>query len=236
MIKQPKNSLQQNTIKASEEEMRNILVQEFLDEVIFSGWNENCLKTTQDNLALRNNDARFKIIFEGGLPDLINYISQQVSDISRKNINEIINGNNATTQKIRKSDLALIIITEKIKAYHSYFKLKSLLSLYISQAIKLNILINSLENIYSFANESWNLMGDTKIDLSFYSKRLSFATIYINSLIYSLDDNSNLLSNTTNFTQRSLARLMKFHQTKSKLQNKLKIFSNILKTTKSTLS
>ena len=49
----------------------------------------------------------------------------------------------------------------------------------------------SLKILYRTCNSIWRIAGDKSTDFSFYTRRISLATVYTSTLLFWLNDNSN---------------------------------------------
>lgn len=62
----------------------------------------------------------------------------------------------------------------------------------------------SLNELNALSDEIWYLAGDTAVDFSWYSKRLSLAAVYASSEMFMTTDKSKDFSDTEDFLDRRL--------------------------------
>ena len=83
----------------------------------------------------------------------------------------------------------------------------------------------SLKILYRTCNSIWRIAGDKSTDFSFYTRRISLATVYTSTLLFWLNDNSNENVETEFFLERRLKDISKISTLKKRLSD-LKTFTN----------
>lgn len=72
--------------------------------------------------------------------------------------------------------------------------------------------------IWQTADIIWNACGDTATDYNWYSKRMILGSVYSATVLYWLGDTSPGFANTWAFLDRRIEDVMRFEQTKARLQ------------------
>ena len=75
------------------------------------------------------------------------------------------------------------------------------------------------ESFYKIIDHLWQKAGDKATDYNYYSKRILLGNIYIETLCYSLQDNSKEFSETAEYLTRAFDKIKIFEQIKKKLPN-----------------
>ncbi|HEX8446854.1 MAG TPA: COQ9 family protein [Sphingomonas sp.] len=68
------------------------------------------------------------------------------------------------------------------------------------------------------ADAMWRLAGDTAVDLSHYTKRLTLAGVYATTILVFVDDASEDFGDTRAFLDRRIAGVMRFERVKAQLK------------------
>jgi ubiquinone biosynthesis protein COQ9 len=79
----------------------------------------------------------------------------------------------------------------------------------------------SYKLLYGSVDQMWKLAGDHSTDFSFYTKRLTLATLYSSTLLFWLNDNSEHYKDTKEFLKRRLKNIGDFGKWKKNLTDKL---------------
>jgi ubiquinone biosynthesis protein COQ9 len=67
----------------------------------------------------------------------------------------------------------------------------------------------SLQELHSLSDEIWYLAGDTSVDTTWYTKRVSLAALYASSELFMTTDTSNNYAATEEFVDRRLEDVQK---------------------------
>ena len=81
----------------------------------------------------------------------------------------------------------------------------------------------SINILYTTCNSMWRLAGDKSTDFSFYTKRLSLASVYASTLLFWLNDSSADEEETERFLDRRLQDISMI----SKIKNPFNFIKNI---------
>lgn len=196
---------------------RDDIISEFIRNLPFEGWNERNLLTSAKNI---NIDAgELKMLFPGDLEEFTIYFAETAEELFKKRAKENINEEDGLKKKAKE----LMIL--KLRVYHEIFGDKEGFKKFISYFFNPMNVASGLKGIYSFANDSWYLMGDKSTDFSFYTKRVSFGSIYSKAAIYAINDDSENLQDTEKFIERRIDDLMKLGKLKQKFNNLAKKFN-----------
>ncbi|MCU7611852.1 COQ9 family protein [Anaplasma capra] len=79
--------------------------------------------------------------------------------------------------------------------------------------------------VFRVMDAVWHLAGDSSTNFSYYTKRLTAASVYVSSLVYFAQDHSENVSETLSFMGRRINGILKFQKLKNSAKNALpKIF------------
>ena len=158
-----KKEKDKNKIKIQILEQAKILVRK-------NGWSKNIIKKLISN-KLKSSDLIY--YFPNGYIDLLNlalYESQKSLELRVKKTNII---NLSLTKRIKKILTLRLEIFEEDKVFYK----KTFYHLILPQNSKV-----MKKNLYKTIDNMWYLAGDNSTDFSFYTKRITLAAIYINTL------------------------------------------------------
>ena len=158
-----KKEKDKNKIKIQILEQAKILVRK-------NGWSKNIIKKLISN-KLKSSDLIY--YFPNGYIDLLNlalYESQKSLELRVKKTNII---NLSISKRIKKILTLRLEIFEEDKVFYK----KTFYHLILPQNSKV-----MKKNLYKTIDNMWYLAGDNSTDFSFYTKRITLAAIYINTL------------------------------------------------------
>jgi ubiquinone biosynthesis protein COQ9 len=196
------------------EELKHKLLAKFIENLSFDGWSAKNLSNSAEQLALTEPEFsanQHKAIFANGLQSLTHYFVEQTS----KKFNEDINIEQI--QKLRFSERVIFLAHARILYYHNLLGAEGFKK-FISYCSTANIL-NSITNIFKTADDIWFFTGDKSTDFSYYTKRLSLSFIYTSSVLYSISDVSENLSETKKFIEARVADILKINKLKQSVKN-----------------
>jgi len=199
-------------------ETKEKILAEFLKLCAFDGWNDNALSQAISNCGI---DEKFSsLIFENGCLDLIEfYIEHQ----NQKAAAEILKIENFHQQKIRDK-ISLALYARFMVEENNKIALQRLINFYLDPKnfIKLEIgakpMIKGLKSCYKVSDFIWKSINDQSTDFNFYTKRLTLAKIILRSLPVFIKDVSQNSSQTKNFIDSEIEKVMKFEKFKARVK------------------
>ena len=210
-----KRNLDDNEVKIK-------LVKAMLSHVPFDGWTWSAMEQGAMDINFKKNKTEierleiYKFFFNNGTIDFITLFAEIIDNKVQENYNSLASKPQRIPEKIKKLILMRL-----------YFCLPHREA--IRSSLALTALPNnskqSIKTLYITCNNIWRLAGDTSTDFSFYTKRLSLASIYASTLLFWLNDTSSEQEETEYFLNRRLADISMI----SKLKKPLNFFHNISK-------
>ena len=203
-------------------EVKKQLVRAMLSHVPFDGWTLAAMEQGAVNINFKQNKKEnerleiYRSYFPNGSIDFIKAFAEIIDDVVKDNYNSLDIHPQRIPEKIKK-----IILMRLYYCLPYREAIRSSLSL---TALPKNSK-QSINILYVTCNNIWRLAGDTSTDFSFYTKRLSLASVYTSTLLFWLNDNSSEQEETEYFLERRLANISMI----SKLKKPLKIFQNMAK-------
>lgn len=193
------------------------ITQKFIELLSFEGWNQQTLEKAGIECGFDRN--YIQILYPGKIDEF----SQEF--ISERNRQAIFKAKLEGFDNLKTTQKAQELIFQRIKQYHYTLHTVEAVRKFASYCMNPGNIFASFRSIYQFSSDSWYEMGDKSTDFSFYTKRISFSSIYIKSFLYSLSDKSDNLQETKKFIQKSIDALMKIN----KLKQTIKTYIPIIK-------
>ena len=201
-------------------ELKTKLITSMLSHVPFDGWTWLALEQGALDINFKKDKTAterleiFKSFFNNGSIDFIKLFAEIIDKKVKENYNLL---------KIKPQR-----VPEKIK---TIILMRLNLCLPYREAIRSSLSITalpinskkSIKILYVTCNNIWKVAGDTSTDFSFYTKRLSLASIYLTTLLFWLNDTSPEQEETEYFLDRRLSDISMI----SKLKKPLNIFQNL---------
>ena len=186
--------------KEIESNYKEAILNKFLLEAPFSGWNSKTYSLVVKKLDLIKISSS---LFPNGIRDLTNYFF----DVCERDLISSLDSIDLNSLSVREKIKTLIIF--RLKFYNKYKEaLKSLILNYGR-----NYFLNSTKTV----DLMWRLAGDKSTDYNYYTKRLILLTIYNTSFFYWLDNDN--FSDISSFIDRRLSNVMMFEKFKKKTTN-----------------
>lgn len=193
-------------------DLRARILEEILPLVPFDGWSEYSLAQAAKRAGI--DASHIKRIFPAGVSDCIDYYFIYIDEMLVANFSDNL------LASMRVPDRIETLILKRLE----YFTLHREA---VRRAIAAGLLpwnaARSMRSLYATVDCMWRLAGDTSIDFSFYTKRMTLAGLYSSTLLYWLNDNSNNYSNTKEFLKRRLSDIATFGKNKAKLKSKMRM-------------
>ncbi|ADE30155.1 COQ9 family protein [Rickettsia prowazekii] len=168
-------------------------VQSLLELLPFNEWNNNLLEEAEEKCSFEKGYAL--IIFPDGLSEIIEFFEDYLDKIMLENLKTIeepkkIREKISLAVKIRVKTLIPIIHSKNA----SYFALNPI------QGIK--VAVRSCDAI-------WRYAGDKSLDFNYYTKRGLLLSVYISSILFYIQDESEHYIETDQFIETSIKNIVK---------------------------
>ena len=197
-------------------ENKNKILTEFLKICVFEGWNDDSLKKAIINSGF---EEKFTgIIFEKGCIDIADFFISQTNQKMLKKLKELDLDKMRVRDKIAKAVIINLEINNENKA-----ALKKLVNFYSHP----KRVVYAFKSCYKVVDLIWYEIGDKSTDFNFYTKRAILSKVYIRTLKYFIDDNSENNNKTLDFLDRQVERVMKFAAFKAQAKGFCNKISNL---------
>jgi ubiquinone biosynthesis protein COQ9 len=189
------------------DELREALAPLLPAQAAFDGWNRKGLASAAAVLGVPADQAQ--LAFPGGATAMIDaWFASIDSAMAAKFSPEMLAG-----IKIRERITALIEARLDIVAPHREALRPALSVLALPQNIGVGARLG-----WRAADRMWRLAGDKATDFAYYTKRLTLAAIYGETLLALLDDESEGLAETRAFLRRRIDEVMRFEKLKARIK------------------
>lgn len=195
------------------------ILDEFLQNCVFHGWNIETLEKSAINCGILANQV--SLIFDNGIFDLTEFY---ISENNKKTSEKIAKIDEFSKLKIREK-INLILVTRFEIEHENKLQLQALFNFYATfDNIKsfensLRPISLGFKNCYQIADFMWHEINDKSTDFNFYTKRFTLAKIIFQTTIVFMQDNSENLGKTKNYIAKQIDKVMKFEKCKAKLKN-----------------
>ena len=200
------------------------LVRSMLPHVPFDGWSFEALEQGAIDIGFEKKqsiDGRMEIyrdLFKNGSIDFIDIFSELIDEEVTCNYQLITNKPQRVPEKVKTIILMRLSLCQKYKeAVRSSIPLTAL-----PKNSK-----KSISLLYRTCNSIWRMVGDKSTDFSFYTKRISLATVYSSTLLFWLNDTSKDQEQTSFFLDRRLNDIGKISNLKKPFSLMKKVSNNI---------
>lgn len=170
-----------------------------LKEVPSLGWSDECLSKACENIGLDKNC--YRLYFPEGIEQIVDLYFSQLDQQMVKEIKKLP----LQSLKIRQRIKEAVLIRLRLLADH-----KKLVERTISY---LNLPWNyglGLKLLWRTADLIWYEAGnDTATDFNYYTKRSLLGVVYLNTVMYFLNDSSAGFKDTIDFLERKLENVIK---------------------------
>ncbi len=178
--------------------LRAQLLDAALAHIPFDGWTLDALERAASDLGL--DELTVVRAFPGGSADLIRYHSRRMDAAMMDALADRDLGNMRVRERVATGiRVRLELLAEEREAMR-----RALSFLVMPQ----NTLL-AMGCVYHTMDAIWHLAGDTATDWNFYSKRGLLAAVYISTVLYWLEDESEGHADTWAFLDRRISDAMK---------------------------
>ena len=199
------------------------LIRAMLTHVPFDGWTWEAMEQGAIDISFekkKTSSSRieiFKDLFKNGSIDFIDVFSEMIDLEVKQNYDLIDPKPERVPEKIKKMIIIRLNLCQKYKE-----AVRSSIAL---TAIPTNAK-TSIKILYRTCNSMWRIAGDKSTDFSFYTRRISLATIYTSTLLFWLNDKSNSNVETEFFLDRRLKDISKISSFKKPFSEAKKFTNN----------
>tara|TARA_Y100000991_G_scaffold48680_1_gene34939 strand:- start:43 stop:783 length:741 start_codon:yes stop_codon:yes gene_type:complete len=208
------------------------LIRAMLTHVPFDGWTWEAMEQGAIDISFekkKTSSSRieiFKDLFKNGSIDFIDVFSEMIDLEVKQNYDLIDPKPERVPEKIKKIIMIRLKLCQKYKE-----AVRSSIAL---TAIPTNAK-TSIKILYRTCNSIWRISGDKSTDFSFYTRRISLATVYTSTLLFWLNDKSNDNVETEYFLDRRLKDISKISSFKKPF-SEVKKFTNNFDRLKNTIN
>ena len=208
------------------------LIKAMLPHVPFDGWSWEAMEQGAIDIGFENKKKPtlrmdiYKDTFKNGSIEFIDVFSEMIDLEVKENYDLIGSKPERVPEKIKKIIIIRLNLCQKYK--EAIRKSISITAIPSNAKISLNIL-------YRTCNSIWRMAGDKSTDFSFYTRRISLATVYTSTLLFWLNDKSNDNVETEFFLDRRLKDISKISSFKKPF-SEVKKFTNNFDRLKNTIN
>ena len=208
------------------------LIRAMLTHVPFDGWTWEAMEQGAIDISFekkKTSSSRieiFKDLFKNGSIDFIDVFSEMIDLEVKQNYDLIDPKPERVPEKIKKMIIIRLNLCQKYKE-----AVRSSIAL---TAIPTNAK-TSIKILYRTCNSMWRIAGDKSTDFSFYTRRISLATVYTSTLLFWLNDKSKDNVETEFFLDRRLRDISKISSFKKPF-SEVKKFTNNFDRLKNTIN
>lgn len=190
------------------EEIRAKILPHAMELAVFEGWNDALLdKATR--AAGFDDVLHGQRVFPHGAQDVLDaysdHINQQLIDA------QAAHQESFHALKLRDKMVWLLRTRLELQAPH-----KEALRRAAGSALIPTHTLDASSRLWRAVDTCWHIVGDTSVDMNYYTKRLTLAQVYVATLAYWFHDTSEQHFDTYAFLERRMANVMAFHAWKAK--------------------
>ena len=180
--------------------------------IIRDGWSSNIFKQIIcDDL----NSDDLSYYFPNGYKDLLEFVLKKINTDLETKVKKINIINFPLSKRIKK---ILLIRLELLNEDKIFYK-KTFNHLMLPQNSKI-----MKKNLYKSIDNMWYLAGDTSTDFSFYTKRITLAVIYINSLFIFFNKDTKSAELNIERNLKNLSKIPKIKERFSFIKDNIPVF------------
>lgn len=190
--------------------IRDAIVEAVLPHVPFDGWTMKAAAIAAEDAGYPRETA--ERVFPGGVSDMLRHWS----DLSDRTMLTEMAARDLSAMGVRDRVATALRVRIEVNAMHKEGVRRALSHLALPQNATV-----ALGNTLRAVDAIWYAAGDTATDFSYYSKRALLTPVYVSSILYWLDDNSEEFADTWSFIDRRLDDVMRIPRFTSGLKRLL---------------
>ncbi len=189
------------------DELHLLIARALPAEAAFDGWNNTALAAAATKAGVP--DERLPLLFPGGAAEMVEWWTRtadadMAADVASRGIDGL---------KIRERIRLAIWARLERAAPHREAVRRALAIL----ARPANALL-AARILWRTTDAMWRAAGDTSVDASHYTRRMTLGGVYSSTLLVWLNDQSDGFADTAAFLDRRLADVMRIEKTKARLR------------------
>jgi ubiquinone biosynthesis protein COQ9 len=177
-----------------------------LSHVPFDGWSNAAFAKGCADAGLDQETGRS--FFPGGVPEVLEYFLSYTDE----KMLAVLAAENLEIMKIRERIAAAIRVRLELLARHREAVRRTCAYFALPQNAPLG-----LKCLGRTVDAIWRACGDEATDFSFYTKRATLAGVYMATLLYWLDDDSEGFGDTFAFLERRIGDVMELHKARERV-------------------
>ncbi len=185
---------------------RDRILQAALPHIAFDGWSKKALRAGAEDIGL--DPAEAVGAFPGRAADMIAHHSRMADRLLAEELAEL----DLDAMRIRDRIAATVRVRLEANAEHREAIRRAIAIL----ALPVNVGL-SMRLTYHTVDTMWRAAGDTATDWNFYTKRILLAGVYVSTVLFWLNDESDGFAETWSFLDRRIADVMKVPQATQRL-------------------
>lgn len=176
-------------------------IQSFLELLPFSEWNDKLLEEAEEKCRFAKGYSL--ILFPNGLPEIVEFFESYLDNIMLEDLSK-----QKTPSKIR--DKISLAVKTRIKAVAPIIHSKNAAYFALNPFQGTEVAFHSCDAIWQYA-------GDKSVDYNYYTKRGLLLSVYISSILFYIQDESENYIDTDKFIETSVENIVKAFSQMKKL-------------------
>jgi len=210
-------------------EARDRLIIAAASHVPFDGWTQKAVLTGADDIGMAAEEARR--IFPDSAEALVVYHTAFADRRMGAAVQALLSSDTGADMGVRQRIAAAV----KIRLDQNASQREAVRAAFAVLAFPHNGPV-ALACLYRTVDTVWFAIGDTSTDFNFYSRRLLLSGVYLSTLLYWLNDNSEESKETWGFLDRRIADVMRIERAKGRLRGAKLPFADLLKSLRQGMS
>jgi ubiquinone biosynthesis protein COQ9 len=198
-------------------EQKNALLAAILTNVAFDGFSAHAITTAEQQLNLEKGTAF--CLFPAGIPDVLQYWH----DCLYTDLENAYRSQTPPPTKIREKIHSSVML--RLNLLQDYKPAVRTAMGYYTLPTRA---LDTSNYLYQIVDQCWRLAGDTSTDYNFYSKRLLLAGVYLSTLLYWLQDESENHQETADFLIRRIENVLAIPKMTEKFKAPLRFIEKII--------
>lgn len=191
-------------------DQRSLLLNTILPLVPFDGWSEYALRQGAKKISV--NEA---VVFPGGMIECMDYFFTKADAALERAFP------NGALIALRLPERVEKLIIARLEYFLPHRE--AVRRAVAARALPWNA-ARAFKSVYHSVDLMWHLAGDRSTDFNFYTKRMTLGAVYMSTLLFWLNDNSENYVATHTFLKHRLIDINAFGKWKKSIKTKLSAF------------